>query len=165
MSGELERPAALDPRSGVDESGEWTPAFPGQRPPFRPTHGVFSKMTLEPRAAEIASEIRAVLDEELGAATSRLDDTMVGLLATTLAQIEACVADFAQRGLIRPDGSASPLVKHIGTMLNTAGRFAAQLGMSPTSRAALGLDIVRTGDELERYLAQRRQSSPAEGSS
>lgn len=50
--------------SGIDENGDWTPQFPGQRPPLRPghslslQHGSYSVLHLKPRAQEIAAILR-----------------------------------------------------------------------------------------------------------
>lgn len=52
--------------SGINpETGEWTPAYPGQRPPFQPghevnlVHGARSERRLGPRAAEIEADMLA----------------------------------------------------------------------------------------------------------
>jgi hypothetical protein len=150
-----------DPRSGVDEQGEWTPAFPGQRPPFPVKHGVFSKLRIGQRAEELAADYRERLDARLGPATCELDEPMIQLLAVAMAQVEAASTHLLEHGLVTVDGGPSPLLKHIGTMLNTAARIADRLGMDPPARAALKLDIARTGGELEQYL-ERRQSGTAD---
>ncbi len=50
-----------DPRPGLDEKGHFTPAFSGQRPPFLPKHGCYSRLKLGARAAEIAGDLREVV--------------------------------------------------------------------------------------------------------
>lgn len=169
--GDLERrsaPDAPDARSGVDESGEWTPAFPGQRPPFGPghalstKHGVFSRAAMQPRAAELAAQILEALGVVLGAVASVLDESLVWTLAQTMAQLEAANEYVASTGVVTEDGKPAPLLKHIGTMTNTVARLTDRLAMNVQSRSEIGLNLAQAGDELQRYLAQRRQ--PSEGS-
>lgn len=81
-----------DPRSGLDAEGNWTPAFPGQRPPFeaghelggRPVeHGAYAVLHLTPRAGEIAEWIRG-----LGDHLTPADEPALQTLALMLAQLE-----------------------------------------------------------------------------
>jgi hypothetical protein len=113
-------------------------------------HGGRSVVALEPRAAEIAVEVR-----ELVPASSPADEPSIRLLALALAQVEAASVWLAEHGLVDENGNARNLLKHLGTMMNTAARIADRLGMTPTSRARLGLDLSRTGDVLGEYLAER----------
>lgn len=137
---------------------DWTPAFPGQRPPFEPgnqvavRHGAFSKLRLEPRAAELVDEIR-----DLVPARSDADDPTIGLLALTFAQVEAATLYVAEHGIVDERGEARSILRHLGTMINTAGRLCDRLGLTPTSRAQLGLDLTRArGEALDAYLAEKR---------
>ena len=68
----------------------------------------------------------------------------IRLLAPTLAQVEAASAHVAQHGLVRQDGQAQPILKHLGTITNTAARLCDRLGLTPMSRAALGLAVSQT---------------------
>jgi hypothetical protein len=104
-------------------------------------------------------------------AYSPADEAMVRLLALVLARIERAVAaldrlDDASEGselkLYLGDSAQSfqRLREDCRGWVNTARRLSNDLGLSPTSRAKLGLDVARTGDALERYLAEHY---PAEG--
>lgn len=68
--------------SGVGEGGRWTPAFPGQRPPFPPghtfslRHGAHSEARIAPLAKKAAAEALA----ELGLADDALDPELRGLI-------------------------------------------------------------------------------------
>jgi len=78
-------------RSGIDEDGVWSPAFEGQREPFRPgnelrfepgndlavRHGAFATLKLGPRVDELAAEVR-----ELVPAYRPNDEVSVHLLAS-----------------------------------------------------------------------------------
>lgn len=160
--------------SGIKQDGRWVPAFPGQRPPFAEgnelavQHGAYSTLHLAPRAAELAAELRAVVP-----AYSPADEPMVRMLAIVLARVERATAalekvdDAAEGnevGVYLGDGAESMrrLREDSRGWINTARRLANDLGLTPTSRARLGLDIARTGDVLAEYLAE---NYPAEGES
>jgi hypothetical protein len=113
-------------------------------------HGARSVVALEPRAAEIADEVRGLVP-----ASSPSDEPSIRLLALALAQVEAATVWLAENGIVDETGNARNLLKHLGTMMNTAARIAANVGMTPTSRAALGVDVARTHDVLGEYLRAR----------
>ncbi len=142
-----------------ERRSDWTPAFPGQRPPFERgnaaavRHGARSVVTLAPRAAEIAEEIRG-----LGIPYEDSDEPTIRLLALTLAQVEAGYAYVAELGLVDEHGSPRAILKHLGTMTNTAARLCDRLGLSPAGRAALGLNVARAkGEALRAHLAERHR--------
>ncbi len=138
-----------DPRSGLDEHGEWRPAFEGQRPPFEPgnelrfppgndlalKHGAFATLKLGPRADEIAAEVR-----ELVPAYRPNDEVSVYLLALALARIEAAWAAVSGAKA----GESESLETRLRQWVNSAARLADKLGMTPTSRGRLGLDVALT---------------------
>lgn len=114
-------------------------------------HGGYSLVTLEPRAAALSDEIR-----ELVPARSDSDEVSIRLLALALAQVEAASTWLAEHGLVDEHGNARSLLRHLGTMMNTAARIADRLGMTPTSRAQLGLDLTRAkGEALRAHLDER----------
>lgn len=114
-------------------------------------HGAYSLVSLEPRALELAGEIR-----ELVPARSDADEISIRLLALALAQVEGASTWLAEHGLVDEHGNARSLLRHLGTMMNTAARIADRLGMTPTSRAQLGLDLTRAkGEALRAHLDER----------
>jgi hypothetical protein len=153
--------------SGRDEDGRWLPAFEGQRPPFErrnsaaTKHGAYSTLRVGPRAAELADEIREAMPLR-----SPADEATLRLLALALARVEA-----ASAALDRVDqNSASELSPYmiesapqlgrlredLRSWLSTAAKLAASLGLTPVSRAKLGLNVAMTeralgGTLLERY--------------
>lgn len=132
-----------------DQPGDgsaWTPAFPGQRPPFKPgnglaqKHGAYSSsLAVAPRVAELAAEIRAVAPVYTDA-----DEVVVRLLAVTLVRVERALAPIDDA-----DGASSAEVQQralrddLRAWIRLSRQLAADLGMTPTSRARLGLDIAR----------------------
>lgn len=138
-----------DPRSGLDEHGEWTPAFPGQRPPFSKgheltvTHGAYARIKLAPRAAELAEGFR-----EIAPLATDADAPGFAALGLVAAQLEAATmaledADPADMGRLRQDARGWST-----TFLKYLDRF----GMTPAARAKLGLDVARTGEALKAHL-------------
>ena len=130
-------------------------------------HGAYSSsLRLAPRADELAAELRQVVP-----GYSAADEAMVRLLALVLARIERATAalekvDDAAEGneVAAYTGEAAEPLRRLREdsrgWINTARRLANDLGLTPTSRAKLGLDIARTGDALAEYLAV---AYPAEG--
>lgn len=136
-----------DPRSGVDERGEWSPAFEGQRPPFEPgnelaaAHGAYREQALAPLAREIGDTLRRVLP------VTPTDEPMLQLLSGVLARIEVAHGWLAERGLFRGDaGELQPVLKQLSTWKNTAARLINLLGGTPAVRAQLQLHGRGGGD-------------------
>lgn len=157
---ERRRRESAGPAPGVPARGySWPPFEKGNTLQLR--HGAYSTLHLAPRAGELADELRAVVP-----AFSPADEPMVRLLAVTLARIErAAVAidkvDDAAEGneLSTYLGSSADALRRLREDLrgwiNTARRLANDLGMTPTSRARLGLDVARTEETLASYLERR----------
>ena len=140
--------------SGRDERGEWTPAFPGQRPPFEPgheltvKHSAYADVRLGPRVAELADEIRTVVP-----AYSIADDYVVRLLALSFARIEAAEEAIA----VAEPGELERLRQDLRGWVNSARRLLNDLALTPMSRARLGLDIARAkGEGAAQYLRDKR---------
>jgi hypothetical protein len=144
-----------DPRSGVDESAVWSPAFEGQRPPFEPghelsvKHGAYANVKLGNRVDELAAELQPLVP-----GYRPPDQIMVRLLALTLARIEAAVAalervDEATAGkeLVAYTSSSAAqlhrLREDLRGWINTARRLANDLGMGTVVRIRLGLDVAQ----------------------
>jgi hypothetical protein len=161
-------PAAPVPAlaSGIDpDTGEWTPAFPGQRPPLRGAvdgrpfpvkHGAYSMLRISARAKEIAVELR-----ELVPLASPADSACIDALSVVLAQLETASLALAvrQRGevdALAGNGSLAPDQRDDLRRLSAdargwalaAARFFDMLGLSPSSRVKLGLDIANTRRSL-----------------
>jgi hypothetical protein len=106
---------------------------------------------LAPRADEIAAGLR-----ELVPASSPSDEPTVRLLATVLTRLELANAYLDGNGLFDARGRPRPVLQLVSRWENSAARLLDQLGMSPTSRAKLGLDVARArGEALRAHLAER----------
>jgi hypothetical protein len=136
-------------------------------------HGGYSLVGISERAAEIANQVRPTLP-----AYSVADEPALLLLATTLARIER-----ANAAVETVDENASPLGSYLGAggdeptlapnlqrlredlraWIGLARRLTNDLGMTPTSRAKLGLDIAatqRTLSVIDYYRAREAAGLP-----
>jgi hypothetical protein len=136
---------------------------PRKAPPFEVAnlaarrHGAqVSSWRLAPRAEEIAAELA-----ELVPASSPSDGPTVSLLATILCRLEIANAYVERNGLFDARGRPRPIVRLVSTWENSAGRLLDQLGMSPTSRARLGLDLTRARGEALRAHLEEHYEGPA----
>lgn len=137
------------------------PAQPGNDLALR--HGAYAVIHLHGRAAQIAQQIEAVVS-----IASEADRPLIEVLSMTLAQLErahAVLAAEQRTELEQLQAGKRPTKAHRQNLqrlsadargwANSARRMLEDLGCSPRSRAALGLDVARTGDVLaalrERY--------------
>jgi len=131
-------------------------------------HGGYSMLGIGERAAEIADEIRPTLP-----AYSVCDEPTLLLLATTLGRIERgnAALDQIDSVSIEPVGPylAEAAVKFqklredLRGWIGLARRLANDLGLTPTSRARLGLDIAQSQRALsvvEYYRAREAAGLP-----
>jgi phage terminase small subunit len=87
------------------------------------------------------------------------DTAVVSLFARCLVQLERVEADMADHGWkLRESGDPRPVVELARRLRGEALDYAEALGMTPRSRAKLGLDLTRTlsaGEALDDHLTQR----------
>jgi len=140
-----ERPP--DPLSGIDEHGDWTPAFPGQRPPVgagndvAATHGAYSERKIRP----LADAWLKRLDETMRAAGvhAALDDVAREQLARSLARVDLLEQeiDADDRGGWLKDGELTPAVSFLFRQDRTILAQLRELGLTVKSRAEIGLVV------------------------
>ncbi len=172
----------LDKPSGVTPDGEWVPAFPGQRPPFRKghttrmTHGAFVGRYTGPVAQEILTRILAY--PQCGyLAEPRYELTILDL-ADTEAQMmlirawrdrqssEDAATDVLYTSEESEGGGPRPavvkgVVRHTDSAQNVLGRLqahAARLrrdcGLTPKAAASMGRDIAGASKDLAAIWAE-----------
>ena len=136
------------------------------------THGSYSILRLQPRATELAAELR-----ELVPLSSPTDGPAIDALSLVLAQTEhaGLVLATVQARTVQRTTSGEALTgderddlrrlsADLRGWLNSAGRFFEALGMTPSSRVRLGLDLVRTQESVVATLqreARARESGEA----
>ena len=102
---------------------------------------------LQRRADELAGELRSLVPGGTAA-----DEPLLTLLALTLARVEIVNAWLDQHGLFRNarGSEPQPILKQLQSWENAALRLCAELGLSPSARARLG--VARAGvDAYQRY--------------
>jgi hypothetical protein len=138
------------------------------------THSAYvSPVKLDRRAEEIAALVRPTL-----LLYSPADEPVLRLFCVTCVRIErasAALSKIDETGsseiapyLVDAADKLGRLRSDLRGWINTARNLANDLGMTPRSRAALGLDLVRSGDALREYLernyaGRRRVSVPRVG--
>lgn len=116
------------------------------------THGVRATLALQPRTQELANYLVEIVP---GFAES--DFPSVWTLAGVLAQIEAGRAYIAEHGMLDKKGRPQPVMTTLTTLQNTAHRMTESLGLTPASRAKLGLDVAK-GQSLAAEMEAARQA-------
>lgn len=128
-----------DPRSGIDESGAWSPAFPGQRRPFvegderagrPPEHGAYSERTVAP----IAERILARLLKLAPTGDEPADVFAFEVLARQCAKLELLYGHLDEIGWVDAQGVARPAVQLLSTAENNVRKMLVELGLSTLSR-------------------------------
>lgn len=180
--------AGPDPHSGLDESGEWAPAFEGQRPPldgkvdgletrFAPghtlsiRHGAYADLHLGSRADELAGQIREqLIADSLYAPGFELAIARLGIVWVRIERAQQAID--AVDAASRPGGQYNPeadrmmglqrLRDDLKGWIRLAGRIEESLGLTTESRAKLGLDLALTGAARQRLSLQQHAALQAE---
>ncbi|MBK7610840.1 MAG: hypothetical protein IPJ15_05960 [Actinomycetales bacterium] len=135
-------------------SADWTPAFPGQRPPFEPgntvalQHGAFSPRFVDPLAADLVGMV--LEDPQVGYLTAPAYRPALWAWARAEAQAQLLVEYLARAGQESGDGVGDLDLDRVRTAYlllhraeSRADRSRARLGLDPLSRARLGKDVAQ----------------------
>lgn len=141
-----------DTLANIQRNGGPVNGQPAGEPGRALTHGFKSTVAIAPQAQAIADTLR-----ELVPAYTASDEPALTLLAWQLARIEAANTYLAEHGLLDGKGRPRPVLKVLSTSENSAARLMDALGLTPTSRARLGVDLAKTGD-LVAELAKAREA-------
>ena len=123
-----------------------TPAPPGNT--YTRTHGAYARLLADRVEGKVA-EVFGALSEDAplrgeGGGLPAHDGAVVRLAAAALCRLEDVEAHLRDRGLLDADGNVRPAVDLERRLRVEALGYLAELGMTPTSRARLGLDLTRT---------------------
>ena len=142
-----------------------TPAPPGNT--LARTHGAYARL-LADRVEGKVVEVFGALSEDAplrgeGGGLPAHDGAVVRLAAAALCRLEDVEAHLRDRGLLDADGNVRPAVDLERRLRVEALGYLAELGMTPLSRAKLGLDLTRSASlaELmaEDAAAERREAA------
>lgn len=152
--------------------GDWTPAFPGQRPPFTPghelstRHGAYAPRKVDPLARELVD--RLLDDPDVTYLQAPAFRPAVWAWARAEAQVQLLTEYLEERGKGGVGDLANERVLSAYNLLHRAearaDRARSKLGLDPLSRARLGKDIAqgRAADmaaELSRMREQAEKSA------
>lgn len=119
----------------------WTPAWPGQRPPFAPghdlstTHGAYSEARLIPLSEKVYAELRASL-----VSWDDAYEIPVRAVAEIRARRILAVRWLDEHGLTTAKGEVQPILKEVPKWEARERELANDLALTIRSRAALDLD-------------------------
>jgi hypothetical protein len=149
------RPPAFEKAgSGLDEAGNWTPVFPGQRSPFprgvsiQQSHGVYvSPLKLGPRPQEIADAVRPYVTGYTPAVEATLQTYAITLCRLekaneALERVEQ--GDEGAEALIRRKDTGKLLLSLQASMrgwIRLSLSLAGELGLTPSASARIMRDV------------------------
>jgi hypothetical protein len=113
------------------------------------SHGLYAKLTLQPRADELAGWLREIVP-----AAAATDEPAIRVAAMVFAQVERGAEYVAEHGWIDEAGEPRALMRALPTLQAEARRWCEVLGLTPAARAKLGLDLVK-GKDLEQYVREK----------
>lgn len=131
-----------------------TPAPPANRRAVK--HGAYATVVV----ARVDAKVREVFDALAADAPLRgpdgglpaEDGAMVRLVAEVLCRLDDITNYLGARGWLDEDGKPRTTVLELeGRLQRQAGDFLEAMGMSPRSRAKLGLDVARTAGLVEMF--------------
>ena len=130
----------------MSDSQEWSPLFPGQRPPFEPGHTLSTTAghRSERRVAPLADQfVAALLEDESVPAYLSEPSFRPALVAWARAEaIAALLEDYISRvGLEKALSGKAPLTEQLRRWDVTAANHRARLGLDPVSRAKIMRDL------------------------
>jgi hypothetical protein len=136
---------------------ERRPSFPpGNQAGLR--HGGYrdiAERELDGKAREIFEALASDAPLHENGTLPRADAVAVALLADCLVRLEGLRAFHAAHGLLKDNGDPRPSAALEGQLREEAMRACDRLGMTPASRAKLGVDLVHAESAFERYLRER----------
>jgi len=144
------RPFQLQKQLQEKEEGKRAHLYHG-----RDRHGVFGINLLQPQTRELAEQIADILRGDTLAYIRPVDEVAVGLLAVALRRIRQAEAYLDKVGsLTNKKGQIRPVAELLVKLLKEAREYCSALGLTPQSRARLGLNIARAGTDLAELLAE-----------
>jgi hypothetical protein len=126
------------------------------------SHGFYIDTALRAEHRQELDEIATTVWELLPVKRPEFGLT-VGALSLKLWRQRRAYRDLSEHGLIREGGKPAPLLVEVAKVENAIHRDLVELGLTPRSAAALGVDLARGERELsviEYYEARERAGLP-----
>ena len=132
---------------------EWTPEFPGQRPPFAlgnelaTKHGAYSDRRVLPVAEHLLEDLLPTLPAYLQEARYAPAVRAYALVLARIERVERWLEAQADEGGIPEIDDAGEVQSAMGLLLKLEGladRHRSSLGLTPLSAARLGKDVAAT---------------------
>ena len=155
-------PKSKNPTKAARQAANLTPLTgppPGNRHAQR--HGGRARPNPQ-RQAQLEAQIAAALpvrDPRSGDAPAH-DAIAVRLLAISLCRLETCARYVTEHGMFDRSGRVRPAAEHEQVLIQRVSNQLDKLGMSPRSRAALGLDLARTQLDLAQLMSDAAPKPP-----
>lgn len=127
----------------------------------RDSHGAYLIKPDQPETRAVADAIVAILQGEHIQLT-QADEVTVGLLATVLRKVQRLDAYLEARGLVDRQGRPRSALELYLKLIKQAAELGDRLGLNPSARAKLGIDLGRGFSavrELRRLAEQEEASS------
>jgi phage terminase small subunit len=120
------------------------------------THGAYAALSPE----RIGAKVRAVTDalaqdapvRDVDGGLPAADAVVVRQLGEALCRLDDISAYLQRRGWEDESGRPRPVLEYEGRLRGHVLDLLRELGMTPKSRAALGLDLMRAAETLDGYL-------------
>lgn len=109
-------------------------------------HAGYSEIVLAPLVEEMKKEILQLMAGEGLSHIKPVDQIIVANLARCLARLQRFDAYLEERGDIMEKDRINPVLKVYFTALESARRYCEALGLTPISRARLGIDLSKSWD-------------------
>ncbi len=110
-------------------------------------HGLGATVTLAPQAEAIREVLAAQAPVRAHDGSLPVyDEAIVMQAARVMARVQSASEYVEEHGLFDLEGDLRPVVSELGRIERQLTELLDRLGMTPTSRAKLGLDLARTVD-------------------
>lgn len=125
------------------------------------THGAYSVRTTDPATGALVGHLRDVLSGEPDAILREADVPVLESAAVLIRQRHRLAEWLEQNGVVDESGKVRPAVEALIKVTRALLEHSNSLGMTPTARARLGLDVARTADIASEFARLHRRGDDA----
>lgn len=121
------------------------------------THGAYSVQTTDAKTGVLVGHLRDILAGEPQAILSDADLPVLESAAVLIRQRHRLAEWLEANGPVDEDGKIRPAVDALVRISRVLLEHAGQLGMTPSARARLGLDVARTASVADEFARMHRR--------